>query len=572
MTPPRLPAFGLLPCLLLLTACASQPTAPVEPAAPPVAPSPETVTRPFDRDTLLELLVAEFAAKRERPELTLGTYIKVAERTRDPAVAERASGIARFMAPPSVALDAALLWTEVDTGNPSAHEAAATQLIRANRLDEAMDHVEQLLESNIELNFDFLLNATRGASPETLRSLTARFDALLKKYPTNHQLWFSRGLLRHEQDASAGMDDIDESLRLEPRYVNAIIAKSRLLEEQDDMEEAETVLRNATLADPANKRFGLSLARLLLREKKLADAQDEFERLSRAFPDDTDLTLSLALVAWENKAEEQAIAQLEKLVDTERGGEAHSYLGRIATAQGRTREAVEHFSLVPPGPQFNAARIQMAGLQAQLKEYDALRETLSQARQLSPKDKLQFWLVESELLGEAGEHETALKVLDAAGRENPDEPNIRYAHAMLLGQMGKLERMETELRAILLKDPDNTDALNALGYTLADQNRNLTEAADLIGRAYAKAPENPAIIDSMGWLKYRQGDLPGAATLLRKAYASFPDHEVAAHLGEVLWVQGQRDEALKIWQDGLSRHPTSTLIGITMKRLGASLP
>jgi tetratricopeptide (TPR) repeat protein len=476
------------------------------------------------------------------------------------------------MAPPAVALDAALLWTEVDTGNPSAHEAAATQLIRANRLDEAMDHIEQLLASDIELNFDFLLNATRGASPDALRSLTTRFDTLLKKYPTNHQLWFSRGLLRHEQDAATGMDDIDESLRLEPRYVNAIIAKSRLLEEQGDTDQALAFLRDATIADPTNKRFGLSLARLLLREKKLDEAQDEFERLSREFPDDADLTLSLALVAWENKAEAQAIEQLEKLVDTDRGGEAHSYLGRIATAQGRTREAIEHFSLVPPGPQFNAARIQMAGLQAQLKEYDALRENLAQARQLSPRDRIQFWLVESELLGEAGQHEAALDALEAAGRDSPAEANIRYAHAMLLGRMGKLDRMEAELRAILLKDPENTDALNALGYTLADQNRNLADAEGMIRRAYAKAPENPAIIDSLGWLRYRQGDLAEALSLLRKAYASFPDPEVAAHLGEVLWVKGQRDEALSIWKDGLSRHPGSTLIGSTMKRLGARLP
>lgn len=572
MTSPRLPAFRLLPCLLLLTACASQPPAPAPTTVPAPPAREDTVIRPFDRETLLELLVAEFAAKRERPELTLGTYIKVAERTRDPAVAERASGIARFMAPPAVALDSALLWAEVDAGNPSAHEAAATQLIRANRLDEAMDHIEQLLASDIELNFDFLLGATRGASPDALKSLTTRFDALLRKYPANHQLWLSRGLLRHEQDAAAGMDDIEESLRLEPRYVNAIIAKSRLLEERGNTDEALAFLRDATIADPTNKRFGLSLARLLLREKKLDEAQGEFERLSREFPDDTDLTLSLALVAWENKAEAQAIEQLEKLVDTDRGGEAHSYLGRIATAQGRTREAIEHFSLVPPGPQFNAARIQMAGLQAQLKEYDALRENLAQARQLSPRDKTQFWLVESELLGEAGQHEAALEALEAAGRDSPAEATIRYAHAMLLGQMGKLDRMEAELRAILLKDPENTDALNALGYTLVDQNRNLAEAEGMIKRAYAKAPENPAIIDSLGWLRYRQGDLAEALTLLRKAYASFPDHEVAAHLGEVLWVKGQRDEAVKIWQDGLGRHPGSTLIGITMKRLGASLP
>lgn len=585
MNPLRLLAFGLPLTLALTAGCATQPTTPPEATPPPAVSKPAvdadgeltepsealTKTRPFDRETLFELLVAEFAGKRERPDLALGTYLKAAHKTRDPLVAERATAIARYMGANQAALDASLLWSEVDADNPASHEAAATLLIRFNRLDEAMDHIEKLLEKKIELNFDFLLNATRNADGKTIASLITRLDPLLQKYPENHQLWFTRGLLKHEQDKTQGLEDIEQALVLQPTYTNALIAKARLLEERNQPKQARTILADATQASPGSKRLGLSYARLLLRQKRIDDAHKEFARLVDAFPEDTDLALSLALVAWENDAEDVAVEQLEKLVETERGSEAHSYLGRIAASRNDRESAIEHFRMVEVGPHFTAARIQMAALQAAQKQIDSARQTLAQARQRAPQDALQYYMMESELLSDAGRHQEALTVLDEAVKKNPDDLNILYARGMMLGELERWDDMEREFRAILAKDPKNTDTLNALGYTLADRNVRLQEAEQLISRALSLAPKNPAIIDSMGWLKFRQGDTVAALELLRAAYKEFPDHEVAAHLGEVLWVTGKKEEALKVWNEGLKKTPDSKWINKAMQRL-APLP
>lgn len=583
MNPLRLLASGLPLALLLTAGCATQPSAPiiVEPAKPAStqptdesdanalieAPETLTKTRAFDRETLFELLVAEFAGKRERPDLALGTYLKAAHKTRDPLVAERATAIARYMGANQAALDAALLWSDVDPENPASHEAAATLLIRFNRLDEAMNHIEKLLEKKIELNFDFLLNATRNADIRTISSLISRLDGLLQKYPDNHQLWFTRGLLKHEQDKTQGLEDIEQSLTLQPAYVNALIAKARLLEERNKPKEAREILADATQASPGSKRLGLSYARLLLRQKRVDDAHKEFARLVDAFPEDSDLVLSLALVAWENDAEDVAVEQLEKLVDTERGSEAHSYLGRIASSRNDREKAIEHFRMVEVGPHFTAARIQMAGLLAAQKQIDSARQTLAQARQRAPQDALQYYMMESELLADAGRVDEALLVLDEAAKKTPDDLNILYARAMMLGELEKFDDMERALRAILAKDPNYTDALNALGYTFADRNVKLVEAEQLIGKALSLAPKNPAIIDSLGWLKFRLGDKVAALELLRTAYKEFPDHEVAAHLGEVLWATGQQEEAMRVWNESLKKTPDSKLIKKAMQRL-----
>lgn len=581
----RLLAYGLPFSLLLASGCATHTTTPAEatpaPAKPAVVPAPESPTateltepaealtksRPFDRETLFELLVAEFAGKRDRPDLALGTYLKTAHKTRDPQVAERATAIARYMGANQAALDAAMLWTDVDADNPAAHEAAATLLIRFNRLDEAMNHIDVLLAKKIDLNFDFLLNATRNADNKTIALLIGRMDGLLQKYPDNHQLWFTRGLLKHEQDKSQGLEDIEQSLALQPTYVNAIIAKARLLEERDQQKPARELLADATQASPDNKRLGLAYARLLLRQKRIDDANKEFARLVDHFPDDSDLVLSLALVAWENDQEQVAVEQLEKLVKTDRASEAHSYLGRIAASRNDKEKAIEHFRMVDIGPQYTAARIQMAALLAAENQIDSARQTLAQARQRAPQDSLQYYMMESEILSDAGRKTEALSVLDEASAKTPEDLNILYAKGMMLGELERWDDMEKVMRHILTKDPNNTDALNALGYTFADRNVHLDEAQRLINKALSIAPKNPAIIDSLGWLKFRLGDTVAALELLRSAYKEFPDHEVAAHLGEALWASGNHDEALQVWNAALKKTPDSKLIKKAMERL-----
>ena len=187
-----------------------------------------------------------------------------------------------------------------------------------------------------------------------------------------------------------------------------------------------------------------------------------------------------------------------------------------------------------------------------------------------PARREQLFGIEADILAKAGAPEAPLAVLNAGIESYPDSASLRYARSMLGQQQDNLEMMEADLRAILQRDPNNATALNALGYTLADQTDRYDEAYELISRALELDPEEPAILDSMGWVLFRKGRLEEAIDYLTRAYAAFPDPEVAAHLGEVLWTSGDTDKARKIWQGALLKDPNHAILRDTLQRLGVT--
>ena len=201
---------------------------------------------------------------------------------------------------------------------------------------------------------------------------------------------------------------------------------------------------------------------------------------------------------------------------------------------------------------------------------DEIRAWFGELRRQNPEKTEQLYGVEADLLARGGELASATLVLDEALAQMPDSSSLRYARAMIAEQQGDLALMEKELRKIIASEPENATAINALGYTLANRTRRYEEAYELISRALALEPDEPAILDSMGWVLYRQGNYEAALDYLTRAYAAFPDPEVAAHLGEVLWVSGDTDNALKVWQGGLMKDPDNAVLAETLERLQVS--
>ncbi len=528
----------------------------------------EEITRPFDRETLYDLLVAEFAGKRNRADVALGKYLKQAHKSRDPAVTARATRIARYLGAHQAALDSAMLWMEIEPDNLEAKEIAATELIRFGQMDRAINLLEELLAANAQVNFEFLLRGLQGADADRRAHVLNRLNKLIETHPENAQLWFTKGAIEQiEKRWESALNSFSQALEINPQYTNALLAKSKQLISLGRDQEALAFTRQATRDYPKNKRIGITYARMLISAQKLVEAQGEFGRLASLYPNDPDLILSLALISWENDLTDTAKAQLNRLIDMrQRESEAHTYLGRIAASEKDFNTAIEHFTKVHRGANYPQARIQLALIYAEIGEYVKAHNVLVIAREEMPDHEAQFYLAESEILTRQEKIPEAIELLTGALETHQEDTGILYTRAMLLEQVDEYDQMETDLRKIISREPNNTAALNALGYTFADRNERLEEAASLIEKAYQLDPNDPAIIDSMGWIKYRMGDTETALTYLRKAYEAFQDQEIAAHLGEVLWVIGQQEEAAQIWTEALKENPDSKILKRVMDR------
>ncbi|MCG8672906.1 MAG: tetratricopeptide repeat protein [Pseudomonadales bacterium] len=544
-------------------------------ATPPSTNENSTqITRPFDRETLYDLLVAEFAGKRNRADVALGKYLKQAHKSRDPMVTARATRIARYLGAHQAALDSAILWSEIEPDNLEAKQIAATELIRFGQMDRAINLLEELLAANAKVNFEFLLQGLKGADQDRRAYVLQRLNQLIETHPNNEQLWFTKGAIEQmEKRWESALESFTRALEINPQYSNAILAKAKQLNALGRDQEALTFTQQATKDFPKNKRIGMNYARMLIRSQQLEKAQGEFGRLAALYPNDPDLILSLALISWENNLTENAKIHLNRLITMrQRENEAHTYLGRIAATERDFDEAIAHFEQVRRGPQYPQARIQLALVHAHKGQFQEAHEVLDAARGEMPNKEIQFYLAESEILTEQEKVAEAIELLNEAAEKHPKDTGILYTRAMLLEQVDDYEQMEIDLRAIISREPENTAALNALGYTFADRNERLDEAEELIEKAYKLSPNDPAIIDSMGWIKYRMGDAETALTYLRRAYDAYQDQEIAAHLGEVLWVMGNQQEAQEIWNKALEENPKSKVLKQVMERFLSNNP
>jgi tetratricopeptide (TPR) repeat protein len=256
----------------------------------------------------------------------------------------------------------------------------------------------------------------------------------------------------------------------------------------------------------------------------------------------------------------------------QRTDEAYYYLGRMAESDNESEKAISNYMEIKDGEEYLAATSRIGQILVKEGQLDRNHDWFAEQRSKKPLLRAQLYGLEADILTQAGYEKEAMQVLDEALVEMPDNTPLRYARAMLSEKQNELVSMERDLRAILATNPDNATALNALGYTLADRTTRYDEALQLIARALALQPNEPAILDSMGWVMFRTGRYAESVMYLSRAYGYFPDPEVAAHLGEALWVKGDTDGAREIWQDALQRNPGHPILISTLDRLGIDTP
>ncbi|UUY10498.1 tetratricopeptide repeat protein [Pseudomonas sp. J452] len=570
-------SFALLTALLFVGGCQtlapSSPdgTVPVEEtAASPTAENPK-VYASFNEETVYSLLAAELAGQRNRFDIALGNYVQQANATQDPAVSERAFRIAEYLGAEQAAMDTALIWAKNAPDSLEAQRAAAVQLARGGRYDESMLYMEKVLQAQGDTHFDFLALSAAETDPDTRNGLLQSFERLLVKYPENGQLLFGKALLLHQDGRAQEALELLEAHAASEEEVAPLLLRARLLQGLQRGDEAIPLLEKGIKQFPDDKRLRLAYARQLVELERLDEAKSEFAGLLQQFPDDDDLRFSLALVCLEAEAWDEAIIYLEELVERDSHTDAaHFNLARIYEQRGDLESAVIEYNLVGPGDDYLAAQSRQNEILLDSQRAEEAASRLSKSRENQPDYAIQLYLIESEALANREQLEQSWQLIQQALQQFPGDTNLLYTRAMLAEKRGDLPGLEKDLRNIIQREPDNASALNALGYTLADRTTRYTEAKTLIEQAYQLDPEDPATLDSLGWVNFRLGNLQDAERYLRQALEKYPDHEVAAHLGEVLWAQGKQREARKVWASALQAQPDSTILRSTLLRLTGS--
>lgn len=527
------------------------------------------VTTPISKDTLYALLVAEVAANRGQLDITLGNYLREAHKTQDPGVAQRAYQISQYLGEPRGALIASTIWANNAPENTKAIQANAIELGKAGKLNAAAERMKELLNKNSDTKFDVLAINAINLKQSDRDKLLVTYNTIAKEYPENLELTFGQATLLHQSDRHAeALPLINEVISEQPDYIKALILKGRLLAALKQDQQALSFLAKHIDKHPDNRRLRLLYARLLIQSQQLAEAKKQFEYLIAQTPNDDTLLYSLSIISLESNLYEQAKTYFKQLLATnKRNDVSHYYLGVIAEKQNKPQQAIHHFEQIKPGQYLFDAFKKIALLLTNQGQSVEARKKLKDARQAYPKFEPELYIIESEVLVRQKHYHQARKLLNKALKKHTTHIRLLYARAMVSEKLNQIGRLEKDLRQILSIKPNHALALNALGYTLADRTNRYREAKELITKAYQLTPNDPAVVDSMGWVEFKLGNMADALKFLKQAYKVFPDHEVAAHLGEVLWVSGKQEEALMIWNAALREQPTSEVIKKAMRRL-----
>ena len=562
--------MGLLSALLI--GCTS--TGATRSAAEPVPQEPAQKSqmeteeqRGFSEEVLYKLLVGEFAARRGQLELTVKNYLDAARATRDPGIAERATRIAVFARDEPRGLEAASLWTEVAPDSIKAQQVRAALLMRLGRVDEAVEVLAALLagqppEKGFAMVGEMLSREkNKDLAVEIMDRLVSGLD------DDGDALFPFAALLARAGETARAVSLLERALAENPDDARIAVFYARVLQGQGDTARALQALESALERDASAHNLRMTYARLLVDAKRFEQARSQFERLVADAPDNPDMHFALGLLLLQTSRPEEARQHFAELLRLgKRTRTAHYYLGQIAESEKDTDGALAAYRKVDRGEHYLNAQIRVAVLLANKNDLQQARQHLHGLSRSHPQLAARIYRAEAELLSNAEQLDAAMAVYDTALEEKPGDTDLLYARAMLAARLDRLEILERDLREILSKEPDHAEALNALGYTLADKTDRLDEAMELIQRALSQKPNDYYILDSMGWVLYRLGRYQEAVEYLRRALALKDDPEIAAHLGEVLWVMGRKDDAREVWDTALETTPGDKRILDAIKR------
>ena len=521
---------------------------------------------------LYNILAGEFASHRGQYEHALDFYLPQARFYHSPYLAERATRLALNQKRYKDMLEAAKIWQQANNGEALAHFFLALALAHNKHIDEAFKHMLETAKLNHSTDFTWLVHQI--SEQQTQENVLHKLLVITDAYPANYDIHLAIAML------SLITGDNEQALIYTDKATDATIDNDAVYTYAADIylnqnlpDKALEMYRKALDKTPHNVELRLRYA-LLASRYDLNLAAQEFQILFTLIPKHPLILLNLGLISLDQENYQKSKLMFERLLtQTEHKALAHYYLGQIASINNNDAQALQHFLAINKSPETASAREHIAAIYMKQMRYDEAEELIkSELQSAKNPDRIErLNILMATLLQQQGYPDKAYDYLSQQLSNSPDAIDVRYTRAMLAELQDNLLQMEDDLRHIIQIQPDSILALNALGYTLAKKTNRLDEAYDLIQQALQLSPQDPAILDSMGWVLYRMGQWQEALKYLQQAMQQFPDAEVAAHLGEVLWMIGQKEDARVVLKDALHQTPDHTELNETIRRLNIPL-
>ena len=530
-------------------------------------------------ELMFKILAAEIAFQRGGWQPAYINIVSAAQETGDPRLAKRAAEIAIAAKQPGEALAATRLWRSLAPKSEEATQYYLGLILLGDDLAEVQDVFEQRLRDVrpqtrgillLQIQRLLLRAKDKAAAFRVLERVSAPYLSLSEARVALAQAAFVNN------DNTRARSEAQIAQQLQP---DSEIAALTLAQVIPDKKEAASSLQAYVKAHPAQRDVRLAYGRMLIEQSRYDEAREEFSALLKAQPSDPTILFALGILGTQTKDMKNAerylntyLKVLSEHPDESRDpGQALMVLAQIAEDRNDTKAALKYLADVPPGEAFLGAQVKRAQLIAKGGDLAAARQMLAETSVDGEREQSLIVQAEAQILRDADQPQQAFQVLEKGMLRFPENTDVLYDFAMSAEKADRLSEMETALRKVIKLAPTNQHAYNALGYSFAERNIRLPEAQTLVEQALKLAPDDPFIIDSMGWVNFRLGKVSEAEDLLRRAYKLRPDPEIAVHLGEVLWVRGQKEDAQKFWRDARTKDPKNDALKSTLARLQVRL-
>ena len=566
---------------------------PATPAAPPnaaaAAPAVEeaVANSALNAPLFYQLILGELNVSAGEPGTGYSLILDAARKQKDPALYRRAVDVALQARSGEAALTAARAWAQELPDSPEANRFVLQILLALNRVAETGPVLQAVLQTSPVTERNDTINAIPqifGRVTDKALAASVVREALVPslKQPFHAAAaWTTVGRMQLAQDQlPPALAAAREGHRIDPASPYPALLALELMERGQD--DAEALVRQQlqsgnAAATPGDTAVALAYARILLDLQRNAEARAQLETLTTRQPEQAEPWLLLASLQAQDNALPAATASLQKYMALARQAgderasrgltQAYLLMAQIAEKQKDFPAANAWLDRIENADDIMAAQMRRASLLARQGQLPQARALLRNQPERRPEDARLKLLAEAQLLRDLKAWQQSYEVYSEAAARFPQDTELIYEQAMMAEKAGKLADMEKLLRQLIAAKPDHHHAYNALGYSLAERNMRLPEAKQLIEKAVSMAPGDAYIQDSLGWVEFRLGNTARALDILRAAYSKRPDAEIAAHLGEVLWVSGQREQALKVWREGLLLSSDNETLQGTLKRL-----
>ena len=536
---------------------------------------PADVKGSFAANELFMLLTAEIAGQRGQYEIALEGYLEAARQVNDARFAERAAMIAMYIKDEKKLSESVQLWLKQEPNSLSARKLAIISALRMSDKSLAIKNIsEYLKKAPADFEKALLEVASNMQKPSKVQFIFDMLEEVAAESVDKAMVYFVQSVIAMKMNnLELATTKIQQALRVQPNWERAVLLQAQVAVVAGNNLIAISVLKNALHINPSDLAYKKLLAQVFVRNRNYAESVQVYKEIVKQ--DATDLESQMALGLIYLQTDQDALAQhvFKKLVtDKQWQEQAYFYLGKLAEKKGFYAEAIDWYDQVAGEPfAFDAAAAVVMVL-AKEKQYSKVEVRLQALLQKYPKQQVKITLLHAEIYNQQKKYQEAYDILSAVLVNAPNDNDLLYTRALVAERLNKLDIVESDLSKVLQSNPNHLEALNALGYTLANKTRRFEEAEKFLLQALDLAPEEPVILDSYGWLQYKLGHLAKALVYLQKAYAKEKENEILVHVVEVLWESGRKEEARRLFKEAIRVSPKDTYLQeLKHRNLGLSL-